>query len=66
MRREGKSFVPKVEEDPVRRLLDDNTLVYGDIVVTGEGMFQFLGQTEAPHRRDDFRQLDRDPAPPRQ
>jgi hypothetical protein len=60
LRREGKSFVPRIDEDPVKRLLEDNTLVYGDIVVTGQGVFQFVGQTEAPHRREDFRQLARD------
>ena len=59
LRREGKSFVPQSDEDPISRLLDDNTLAYGDIVVTGQGMFQFVGQTEAPHKREDFRQLPR-------
>ena len=55
MRREGKSMIPPPDEDPLRRILEDSTLVYGDIVVTEGGMFKFIGRSEAPHNPEDFR-----------
>ena len=64
MRREGKSFIPSPDQDLIRRILDDGTLVYGDIVATEQGIFQFVGRSEGPHNRDDFRQVARDRAFP--
>lgn len=60
MRREGKSFISPPEENWVRRILEDETLVSGDIVVTKWGKFRFVGRTRAPHNPEDFRQLERD------
>jgi hypothetical protein len=60
MRREGEPFIPRAEDDPLRRILQDSTLVYGDIVVTERGVFEFIGATTGPHNREEFRQLDRD------
>jgi hypothetical protein len=57
MRREGKSFISPPEENWLRRILEDETLVSGDIVVTKWGKFQFVGRTRAPHNPEDFRQL---------
>lgn len=54
MRREGKSFIPPPEENLVLRILEDNTLVFGDIVTTKQGMFRFVGRTETPHNLADF------------
>jgi hypothetical protein len=65
MRREGKSFIPPANDDLLRRILDDGTLVYGDIVATEQGIFQFIGRSEGPHSPDDFRQVARDRAFPR-
>jgi hypothetical protein len=66
MRREGKSMIPPPDEDLLRRILEDGTLVYGDIVVTEGGMFKFIGKPEAPHNPEDFRRADpeRSPFPP--
>ena len=66
MRREGKSMIPPPDEDPLRRILEDGTLVYGDIVVTEGGMFKFIGKPEAPHNPEDFRRAtpERSPLPP--
>jgi len=60
MRREGKSIIPPPNEDLLRRILEDGTLVYGDIVVTQQGMFQFIGKSESAHNPDDFQQVARD------
>ena len=60
MRREGKSMIPPPDEDLVRRILEDGTLVYGDIVVTEGGMFKFIGKPEAPHNREDFQRAARE------
>jgi hypothetical protein len=57
MRREGKSFIPPPEENLLIRILEDSTLVFGDIVTTKQGMFQFIGGTVAPHNSEDFRQI---------
>lgn len=57
MRREGTSFVPAPAGNPLRRILEDSTLVFGDIVATERGMFQFIGGTAAPHNPEDFRQV---------
>ena len=54
MRREGKSFIPPPEQDLLRRILEDGTLVYGDIVATERGIFQFIGRS-GPHNSGDFR-----------
>jgi hypothetical protein len=59
MRREGKSIIPPPNED-LRRILEDGTLVYGAIVVTQQGMFQFIGKSESAHNPDDFQQVARD------
>lgn len=60
MRREGEPFIPRSEDDPLMRILQDSTLVYGDIVVTERGVFEFIGATTGPHNREAFRELDRD------
>lgn len=60
MRREGEPFIPRSEDDPLLRILQDSTLVYGDIVVTERGVFEFIGATTGPHQREEFRQLNRD------
>jgi hypothetical protein len=57
MRREGQSFIPPQEEKLLSRILEDSTLVFGDIVTTRWGMFQFIGGTQAPHNPEDFRQV---------
>jgi hypothetical protein len=60
MRREGEPFIPRPEGNPLERILQDSTLVYGDIVVTDRGVFEFIGATTGPHNREEFRPLDRD------
>jgi hypothetical protein len=65
MRREGKSFISPPDEDLLRRILHDGTLVYGDIVAIEQGIFEFVGRSEGPHSLDDFRQVTRDRAFPR-
>jgi hypothetical protein len=62
MRREGKSMIPPADEDLIRRILEDGTLVYGDIIATERGMFQFVGRQEAPHGPEDFRPIAQDRA----
>jgi hypothetical protein len=57
MRRQGTSFVPAPAGNPLQRILEDSTLVFGDIVATERGMFQFIGGTAAPHDPEDFRQV---------
>lgn len=64
MRREGRSFVSPPEENLLQRILEDSTLVFGDIVATEGGMFEFVGGTVAPHNREDFRQVAPDRAFP--
>lgn len=64
MRREGEPFIPRSEDNRLGRILQDSTLVYGDIVVTERGVFEFIGATTGPHRREEFRQLDRDKVSP--
>ncbi len=44
----------KAKADPMAALLNDDTLVGGDIVATPEGMRVFRGQPQTPHRREDF------------
>jgi hypothetical protein len=41
-------------EDPMERLLNDDTLRPRDIVSTPEGLKVFRGQAGAPHRLEDF------------
>ena len=65
MRRDGISMAPlpneeQTERDQLNRIFDDDTLVYGDIVVTKQGMFQFIGKPETPHNPEDFKALARD------
>jgi hypothetical protein len=60
MRRQGKSMIPTPEEDLLRRLFEDGTLVYGDIIATEDGMIQFIGKPEPPHNHEDFRRVARD------
>lgn len=67
MRRDGIGMAPlpdeeQTERDQLDRIFDDDTLVYGDIVVTKKGMFQFIGKPETPHKPEDFRALARDGA----
>lgn len=65
MRREGEPFIPRVEDNPLMRILQDSTLVYGDIVVTERGLFEFIGATAGPHHHEEFRPIDRDKVLPR-
>jgi hypothetical protein len=44
----------KAKADPMAALLNDDTLVDGDIVSTHEGLKVFRGQAGTPHRREDF------------
>jgi len=60
MRREGEPFIPRAEDNPLMRILQDSTLMYGDIVVTERGLFEFIGATAGPHQREEFRPIDRD------
>jgi hypothetical protein len=57
MRREGKSFIAPPEQNSLLRILEDSTLVFGDIVTTERGTFQFIGGTVVPHNPEDFRQV---------
>ena len=45
----------RAKADPMEALLNDDTLVEGDIVATREGLKVFRGQPGTPHRREDFR-----------
>ena len=40
---------------PMEALLNDDTLVAGDIVATPQGLKVFRGQTGAPHKWEDFK-----------
>jgi hypothetical protein len=40
--------------DPMAALLNDDTLVNGDVVETPQGPKVFRGQPQTPHRREDF------------
>ena len=44
----------RTKADPMEALLNDDTLVAGDIVATPEGLRVFHGQPQIPHRREDF------------
>jgi hypothetical protein len=44
----------KSKPDPMAALLNDDTLVSGDVVVTPQGPKVFRGQPQTPHRREDF------------
>ena len=60
MRREHRSLLPPTKSpaekdaDTARRAFEDDSLQAGDIVSTGQGLFQFKGGSSAPHSRDDF------------
>ena len=60
MRREGRSFVaPAPTSDEVaaeasKRVLEDDSLLPGDIVSTNHGLFQFRGAVGGERTRDDF------------
>jgi hypothetical protein len=43
-----------LKPSPMDALLNDDTLVAGDIVATPQGLKVFHGQTGAPHRWEDF------------
>ena len=45
----------KAKADPMAALLNDDTLVDGDIVATPEGLRVFHGQPGTPHKWEDFR-----------
>jgi hypothetical protein len=45
----------KAKAYPMEALLNDDTLVDGDIVATPDGLRVFRGQPQTPHRREDFR-----------
>ncbi|GEM_PF-4522668 len=45
----------KAKPDPMQALLDDDTLVEGDIVATPHGLKVFHGQPQTPHKWEDFK-----------
>jgi hypothetical protein len=60
MRRERKSFAPRaptpeeVAEEASRRILQDDSLLPGDVVSTNRGLFQFQGSRDGERRSEDF------------
>ena len=60
MRREGRTFVApaptpdEVAAEASRRVLEDDSLLPGDIVSTSHGLFQFRGAVGGERTRDDF------------
>jgi len=60
MRRERKSLVPRtptpeeVAEEASRRVLEDDSLMPGDVVSTSQGLFQFRGSRHGERRPRDF------------
>jgi hypothetical protein len=60
MRREHKSFAPRTptpeerDEDASRRILEDESLMPGDVVSTNHGLFRFEGTRERERRPEDF------------
>jgi hypothetical protein len=64
-RREHKSFVPppptveELAERATRHVLEDDSLMPGDIVSTNRGMFRFRGALDRERRPEDFVPVDR-------
>jgi hypothetical protein len=60
MRRERKSFAPRTPtpderaEEASRRILQDESLMPGDVVSTSQGLFQFQGSPDRERRPEDF------------
>jgi hypothetical protein len=60
MRREHKSFAPRTPtpeeraEEASRRILEDESLMPGDLVSTNRGLFRFEGPPERERRPEDF------------
>ena len=60
MRREHKSFAPRTPtpeeraEEASRRILEDGSLMPGDVVSTNHGLFRFEGSPERERRPEDF------------
>jgi hypothetical protein len=59
MRREHKSFVPPPTQDETAStlVLEDDTLLPGDIVSTGHGLFRFRGAPNRERRSEDFERV---------
>jgi hypothetical protein len=51
----GPNCSPSSAFDPMQALLNDETLVSGDIVSTPKGLKVFRGQPEIPHSLSDFK-----------
>jgi hypothetical protein len=51
----GRNCSQSDTPDPMQALLNDTTLVNGDIVSTPKGLKVFRGQPEIPHRLSDFK-----------
>jgi hypothetical protein len=60
MRRERKSFAPhaatpdEIAEQASRRILQDESLMPGDVVSTSHGLYQFQGSPDRERRPEDF------------
>jgi hypothetical protein len=60
MRREHKSFAPRTPtpeeraEEASRRILEDESLMRGDMVSTNHGLFRFEGSPERERRPEGF------------
>jgi hypothetical protein len=62
MRRNGRSMIAPRDEnqediDRSNRILEDDTLVYGDIVATKQGLFRFIGKPDIPRKPEHFQLL---------
>jgi len=60
MRREHRRFAPRTPtpeeraEEASRRILEDESLMPGDVVSTNHGLFRFEGSPERERRPEDF------------
>lgn len=61
MRQEARTFVPyqnptldELAEEASRRVLEDESLLPGDIVSTNRGLFKFQGNPNKERKVDDF------------
>ena len=60
MRREHRNFVPQpptqdeLDAEASQKILQDDSLVPGDIVSTSRGLFRFRGSPDRERKADDF------------
>lgn len=58
LRRENPGLAMPIPEDPelaaTERVLNDDSLQYGDIIATKKGMFVYKGRTDEPRKVEDF------------